>query len=164
VPGAIDEAHYRQVLGHFPTGVVIVAAPGLSGPESGKQGPVGTAIGSFISLSIDPPLVAFTAQKTSSTWPHIRESGVFCVSVLAEDQEAICRAFAQSGTDKFAGVGYTQMGSGSPRINDCTAWMDCDIETVHDGGDHDIVVGRVREMGIEREAKPLLFYRGGYSL
>lgn len=151
---AIDQAHYRQVMGHFPTGVVIVAAPG----------PVGTAIGSFISLSIDPPLVAFTAQKTSSTWPRIRETGVFCVSVLAEDQEAICRAFAQSGADKFAGIGWTAMPSGSPRINDCTAWMDCDLDAVHDGGDHHIVVGRIREMGIEREARPLLFFRGGYAI
>jgi flavin reductase (DIM6/NTAB) family NADH-FMN oxidoreductase RutF len=154
MPAAIDQAHYRQVMGHFPTGVVIVAAPG----------PVGTAIGSFISLSIDPPLVAFTTQKTSSTWPRIREAGVFCVSVLAEDQEAVCRAFAQSGADKFAGIGWMAMPSGSPRINDCTAWMDCEIASVYDGGDHAIVVGRIREMGIEREAKPLLFFRGGYSV
>lgn len=151
---AIDQAHYRQVMGHFPTGVVIVAAPG----------PVGTAIGSFVSLSIEPPLVAFTMQKTSSTWPRIREAGVFCVSVLAEDQEAVCRTFAQSGTDKFAGIGYDEMPSGSPRINDCTAWMDCAVEAVHDGGDHEIVVGRVREMGVARETKPLVFFRGGYGL
>ena len=151
---AIDQAHYRQVMGHFPTGVVIVAAPG----------PVGTAIGSFISLSIDPPLVAFTAQKTSSSWPRIREAGVFCASVLAEDQEAICRAFAQSGADKFAGIGYSETPTGSPRINDCTAWIDCELEAVHEGGDHDIVVGRVREMDVLRESKPLLFYRGGYGL
>ena len=108
--------------------------------------------------------MAFTAQRTSSTWPRIRESGVFCVSVLAEDQEAICRAFAQSGADKFAGIGWTAMPSGSPRINDCTAWMDCEIDAILDGGDHDICVGRVLEMGIEREAKPLLFFRGGYSI
>jgi flavin reductase (DIM6/NTAB) family NADH-FMN oxidoreductase RutF len=154
MPDAIDQAVYRQVMGHFPTGVVIVAAPG----------PVGTAIGSFISLSLDPPLVAFTVQKTSSTWPRIRDAGVFCVSVLAEDQEAVCRAFAQSGADKFAGIGYATMTSGAPRINDCTAWMDCDVDAVHEAGDHDIVVGRIREMGIERETKPLIFFRGGYGL
>ena len=151
---AIDQAHYRQVLGHFPTGVVIVASPG----------PVGTAIGSFFSISLEPPLVGFCIGSSSSSWPGIRESGVFCVSVLAHDQEAVCRAFAQKGADKFAGLGWTAMGSGSPRINDCTAWMDCDIETVHQAGDHDVVIGRVREMGIEREEKPLLFFRGGYSI
>jgi flavin reductase (DIM6/NTAB) family NADH-FMN oxidoreductase RutF len=151
---AIDQAHYRQVLGHFPTGVVIVAAPG----------PVGTAIGSFFSISLEPPLVGFCIGSSSSSWPGIRESGVFCVSVLAHDQEAVCRAFAQKGADKFAGLGWTAMASGSPRINDCTAWIDCDIETVHEAGDHDVVIGRVREMGVEREEKPLLFFRGGYSI
>lgn len=150
---AIDQAIYRQVLGHFPTGVVIVAAPG----------PVGTAIGSFFSISIEPSLVGFCIGKTSSTWPAIRDSGVFCVSVLAEDQEAVCRSFAKSGADKFAGLGYTPASSGSPKINDAIAFIDCDIEAVHEAGDHDICVGRIRELKVEREEGPLLFYRGGYG-
>jgi flavin reductase (DIM6/NTAB) family NADH-FMN oxidoreductase RutF len=154
VPDAIDQALYRQVMGHFPTGVVVVASPG----------PVGTAIGSFASLSLDPPLVTFSITKTSSSWPKIRDTGVFCASVLAEDQEHVSRAFAQSGADKFAGLGYKAMGTGSPRIDDCVVWMDCDIADVHEGGDHDIVVGAVREMAVEREVKPLLFFRGGYGL
>jgi flavin reductase (DIM6/NTAB) family NADH-FMN oxidoreductase RutF len=150
---AIDQAHYRQVLGHFPTGVVIVASPG----------PVGTAIGSFFSVSLEPALVGFCIGSASSSWPGIRDSGVFGVSVLAEDQEGVCRVFAQKGADKFAGLGYTPMSSGSPRINDCVAWIDCDIESVTEAGDHDIVVGRIRELGIEREVGPLLFFRGGYG-
>jgi 3-hydroxy-9,10-secoandrosta-1,3,5(10)-triene-9,17-dione monooxygenase reductase component len=151
---AIDQALYRQVMGHFPTGVVVVASPG----------PVGTAIGSFQSLSLEPPLVLFSITKTSSSWPKIRDTGVFCVSVLAEDQEHVSRAFAQSGADKFAGLGYKPMASGSPRIDDCVAWMDCDITNVVDGGDHDVVIGTIREMAIEREVKPLIFFRGGYGL
>jgi 3-hydroxy-9,10-secoandrosta-1,3,5(10)-triene-9,17-dione monooxygenase reductase component len=154
MPDAIDQALYRQVMGHFPTGVVVVASPG----------PVGTAIGSFQSLSLDPPLVLFSITKSSSSWPKIRDTGVFCVSVLAEDQEHVSRAFAQSGADKFAGLGYKSMRSGSPRIDDCVAWMDCDITDVFEGGDHDIVVGTIREMAIEREVKPLIFFRGGYGL
>jgi 3-hydroxy-9,10-secoandrosta-1,3,5(10)-triene-9,17-dione monooxygenase reductase component len=150
----IDQALYRQVMGHFPTGVVVVASPG----------PAGTAIGSFQSLSLDPPLVLFSITKTSSSWPKIRETGVFCVSVLAEDQEHVSRQFAQSGADKFAGLGYKAMASGAPKINDCVAWMDCEIADVFDGGDHDIVVGRVLEMAVEREVKPLIFFRGGYGL
>ena len=150
---AIDQAVYRQVLGHFPTGVVIVASPG----------PVGTAIGSFFSISIEPSLVGFCIGKTSTTWPAIRETGVFCVSVLAEDQEAVCRAFAKSGADKFAGLGYTAASTGSPKINDAIAFIDCDIEAVHEAGDHDICVGRIRELKVEREEGPLLFYRGGYG-
>lgn len=154
MPDAIDQALYRQVMGHFPTGVVVIASPG----------PVGTAIGSFASLSLEPPLVTFSITKTSSSWPKIRETGVFCASVLAEDQEHVSRAFAQSGADKFAGLGYKPMGTGSPRIDDCVAWTDCDIADVFDGGDHEIVVGTIRELGIERETKPLVFFRGGYGL
>ena len=154
MPDAIDQALYRQVMGHFPTGVVVVASPG----------PVGTAIGSFASLSLDPPLATFSITKTSSSWPKIRDTGVFCASVLAEDQEYVSRAFAQSGADKFAGLGYKPMGSGSPRIDDCVAWVDCDITEVLEGGDHDIVVGTIREMGVERETKPLIFFRGGYGI
>ena len=154
MPDAIDQALYRQVMGHFPTGVVVIASPG----------PVGTAIGSFASLSLDPPLVTFSITKTSSSWPKIRETGVFCASVLAEDQEHVSRAFAQSGADKFAGLGYKPMATGSPRIDDCVAWTDCDITGVYDGGDHDIVVGTIRDMAVEREAKPLIFFRGGYGI
>jgi 3-hydroxy-9,10-secoandrosta-1,3,5(10)-triene-9,17-dione monooxygenase reductase component len=151
---AIDQALYRQVMGHFPTGVVVVASPG----------PAGTAIGSFQSLSLDPPLVLFSITKTSSSWPKIRETGVFCVSVLAEDQEHVSRQFATSGSDKFAGLGYSAVATGSPKIDGCVAWMDCDLTDVHDGGDHDIVVGTIREMKVEREVKPLIFFRGGYGL
>src|SRR3954464_3600556 len=98
-----DPAPYRQVMGHFPTGVVVVASPG----------PVGTAIGSFQSLSLDPPLVLFSITKSSSSWPKIRATGGFWVGVLAEDQEHVSRAFAQSGADKFAGLGYKPMATGS---------------------------------------------------
>jgi flavin reductase (DIM6/NTAB) family NADH-FMN oxidoreductase RutF len=153
----IEAAHFRQVLGHFPTGVtVITAAP------DGK--PVGLAVGSFFSVSLEPPLVAFCPDKTSSSWPRIEETGSFCVNILAEDQEEVCRVFASKGTDKFATIGWKPTGTGSPLINDVLAWIDCDIEAVHDAGDHMIVVGRVLELGLGRhEGGPLLFYRGGYG-
>lgn len=150
----IDQARYRQVMGHLPTGVVVVAAPG----------PVGTAIGSFAALSLDPPLVTFSITRTSSTWPQIRDARVFCVSVLAEDQEHVSRQFAQSGGDKFAGLGYSATESGSPRLDGCVAWIDCDVASVLEGGDHHIVVGAVRDMAVDSELRPLVFYRGGYGL
>lgn len=150
---AIDSAHFRQVLGHFPTGVTVITAPG----------PAGFAVGSFFSVSLEPPLVGFCAGKGSSSWPGIRDSGVFCVNVLAEDQEAVCRQMSLKGEDKFAGLGFTPASSGSPRLGDVLAWIDCDIEAIHDAGDHEICVGRVRELGVERETGPLLFFRGGYG-
>ena len=94
----ITPALYRTVLGHFPTGVAAITSIGADGA------PVGMTIGSFVSVSLDPPLVAFLPDKGSSTFPKIREAGFFCVNVLGADQEHVCRAFAARGTDKFAGL------------------------------------------------------------
>lgn len=153
---AIDQAHYRQVLGHFPTGVTVVA-----GVADGT--PVGLAVGSFFSLSLEPPLVGFCVGKSSNSWKAMEPSGSFCVNILGSDQEDVCRVFATSGDDKFATIGWTKTESGSPLINDVLAWIDCDLETVHDGGDHHIVVGRVRGMDVGHEGDPLVFFRGGYA-
>lgn len=156
IDGGIDAAQFRQTLGHFPTGVTVITA-------AGADGPVGFAVGSFFSISLDPPLVGFCAGKSSSSWPLIRAAGSFCVNILAEDQEAVCRVFASKAPDKFEGLGWTAAGTGSPRLADVLAWIDCDVEAVHDAGDHDICVGRVRELSVDRENGPLVFYRGGYG-
>lgn len=151
----IDAAHYRQVLGHFASGVTIITA--IDGGE-----PVGLAANSFTSLSLDPPLVLFCAGKSSSSWPRIKKAGSFCVNVLEETQEALCRQFAGKG-DKYAGVGWKRAPhSGSPTLDGALAWMDCAIDSMHDGGDHVIVVGKVFEMA-SHPGRPLLFYRGGYG-
>lgn len=151
-----QQARFRQVLGHFPTGVTVVTA-------EGDEGPVGMAVGSFFSVSLEPPLVGFCPGKSSGSWPVIESSGSFCVNILAEDQEDVCRTFAMSGEDKFGGVGWSRAGSGSPLLNDVLAWIDCDVDAVHDAGDHYIVVGAVRRLEVAREGKPLVFFRGGYG-
>jgi flavin reductase (DIM6/NTAB) family NADH-FMN oxidoreductase RutF len=154
---SIDSARYRQVLGHFATGITIVTAI-----DNGE--PVGLTAQSFTAVSLDPPLVAFFPGKSSTSYPGIQRAGVFCVNVLAEDQEALCRAFAVSGGDKFSGVGYKPAaGTGSPVLADALAWVDCRIEAEHDAGDHLITVGRVLDLEVSREAKPLMFYRGGFG-
>jgi 3-hydroxy-9,10-secoandrosta-1,3,5(10)-triene-9,17-dione monooxygenase reductase component len=158
-PPAHDPAHFRKVLGAFPTGVTVVSAV-----SDGK--PVGLAIGSFTSVSLDPPLVAFLPAKSSTSWPAIKKAGAFCVNVMAEDQLQITGVFASKAEDKFAGVEWEPAeATGSPRIVGCTAWMDCTIEQIHEAGDHWIVIGRVEEMDVEsREAVgPLLFLSGGYG-
>jgi flavin reductase (DIM6/NTAB) family NADH-FMN oxidoreductase RutF len=154
---AIDSARFRQVLGHFPTGVTVITAttPG---------GPAGLAVGSFFSVSLEPPLVAFCAAKTSSSYPRIAGAGHFVVNVLADDQEDVSRVFASKGTDKFAGIGYRRaLGTGAPVIDGVVAWIGCDIQDVHEAGDHWIVVGLVHEMEIGHEGGPLVFFRGGYN-
>lgn len=151
-----DAAHFRTVIGHFASGVTIVT--GMEGDD-----PVGLTCQSFISVSLDPPLVAFSPGKSSSSWPRIRGSGAFCVNVLSGDQEDTCRVFATSGVDKFRGVGWRAGESGSPILEDALAWVDCRMEQEHEAGDHMIVVGRVIDLQAARTGQPLLFYRGGYG-
>lgn len=155
-PNAIDSAKYRQVLGHFPTGVTVVAAVGADGP-------VGMAIGSFSSLSLDPAQILFCPSKSSTSWGHIRSAGRFCVNILAEDQEEISRVFASKADDKFAGLGWRRSPNGSPLLDGVVASIDCEIASVLDGGDHDIVVGRVTDLEVRHEGGPLVFFRGGYG-
>ena len=154
--GTIDGARYRQVLGHFATGVTVVttATDGV---------PAGLAVNSFTSVSMEPPLVAFCVARTSLTWPRIRAAGVFCVNILAEDQEDLCRVFATRSADKFRGVGWRPAESGAPMLTGALAWIDCSVEAEHPAGDHLIVVGGVRELGVAHEGRPLVFYRGGYG-
>lgn len=154
--GGIDAAHYRNVLGHFPTGVTII-----TGMSDGS--PVGMAIGSFSSVSLDPPLVLFCPQKTSSSWPKIEASGGFCANILTSEQEDLCRVMASKTEDKFAGVGWRAGESGSPVLSDVLGHIDCSIERVHDEGDHLVVIGRVLELDAANEGLPLVFYRGGYG-
>jgi 3-hydroxy-9,10-secoandrosta-1,3,5(10)-triene-9,17-dione monooxygenase reductase component len=153
---SFDGAHFRSVLGHFCTGIAIITA--VDGGE-----PVGLTCQSFASISLDPPLVAFAPSKTSTSWPRVQRTGVFCANVLAEQQEDLCRVFATAGADKFRSVGWRPAASGSPILEDALAWVDCRIVTEHDAGDHSIVLGRVMDLEAMTEGKPLLFYRGGYG-
>ncbi|RST11673.1 flavin reductase [Streptomyces sp. WAC05374] len=157
---SVDPAEFRRVLGHFASGVTVVAA-------HDGEGPTGFACQSFASLSLDPPLVAFMVGRTSSTWPRIARAGAFCVNVLGAGQADLCRGFAVSGAtgaDKFAGVAYEAApATGSPRLVGVPAWVDCAVHAVHTGGDHLIVVGRVRALGASDEVAPLLFHRGRFG-
>ncbi|MCW2708177.1 MAG: putative oxidoreductase [Frankiales bacterium] len=152
----VEPQEMRRVLGHFASGVTIVA-----GFDDGV--PVGFACQSFTSVSLDPPLVLFCPAHTSSTWPRIQASGAFSVNVLAEDQMDLCKRFAASGGDKFAGLSWHPTSWG-PSIDGVLATVHCDIEQVHAAGDHDVVIGRVRELVTHRESAPLLFFRGQFGL
>ena len=154
---SIDGRTFRSVLGHLPTGVVAVTALGTSGV------PVGMAVGSFTSVSLDPPLVAFYPDKRSSSFPMIREAGRFGVQILSAEQESVCRAFAVSGGDKFASIDWQLSDRGTPRIHGVVAWLECEIEAVHDAGDHYLVLGRVHDLDVGRPAIPLVFFQGGYG-
>jgi 3-hydroxy-9,10-secoandrosta-1,3,5(10)-triene-9,17-dione monooxygenase reductase component len=156
---SIDPMKFRQVLGHFPTGVTVV-----TGALDGE--PVGFTIGSFTSVSLDPPLVGFLPMVTSERWHRIRASGAFCVNVLGDDQGDLCWQFAKSSIEQpFEGVAWHPSDvTGSPVLDAAIAFMDCTIDEVYDAGDHHFVMGRVVELEhADEETKPvpLLFYKGG---
>lgn len=152
----IDDAEYRRVLGHFPTGVTVVAAAGVDGPA-------GMAVSSFSSVSLDPPLVGFYVGQTSRSWTQIEAAGAFCVNVLAADQEEVSRRFASRDGDRFAGLGWEPLPSGAPRIEGVLAWIECQLHSVSPAGDHHAVLGEVVSLGTATAKEPLLYYRGGYG-
>ncbi|MFC8361288.1 flavin reductase [Streptomyces griseorubiginosus] len=155
---ASNTRDFRSALGNYPTGVSVVASRSFDGT------PFAMVVGTFTSVSLDPPLVGFLPDRSSTTWPRIRETGRFCVSVLAADQENVCRAFVMKTSDRFDVHAGENTAAGSPRVRGAVLWIDCDIEDVLPAGDHDMVLGRVRELTVpERSGLPLLFLRGGYG-
>jgi flavin reductase (DIM6/NTAB) family NADH-FMN oxidoreductase RutF len=152
-----DTTLFKEALGRFVTGVTVVTAL-----EEGQ--PVGFTCQSFVSLSLDPPLVALAPAKSSTSWPRIAKAGSFCVNVLGDHQHEVCRKFAVSGGDKFAGVPWhrAEIG-GAPIIDGSLAWVNCSVELIHDAGDHELVIGRVLDIGLG-EGSPLLFYRSAFHL
>lgn len=152
----IDPAQFRTVLGAYPTGVCLITAIDDDGHRSGM------VVGSFTSISLDPPLVGFFPDKGSSTYPGIERAGRFCANVLGSDQLALCRRFASKQPDKFLDLAHGHSPSGQPVFDEALAWIDCAIERTVDLGDHWLVVGRVEAMDIRSDGAPLLFHRGGY--
>lgn len=155
---SIDPVVYRAVLGHFPTGVTIV-----SGMVDGA--PVGFTIGSFASVSLDPPLVGFLPMITSDRWQAIRSSGSFCVNVLGVDHGDLCWSFSKGSiTAPFDCVAWHHApATGSPVLDGAIAWIDCTIDQVVEAGDHHFVMGKVQALEHTEAATdpvPLLFYRG----
>lgn len=151
-----DSDEFRRILGHYPTGVCAITA-------QTDEGPAGMVVGSFTSVSLAPPLVAFFPDRSSSSWPKIRDTGRFCVNVLSEGQRDVCRALAAKGADKFADVAWHPSPAGLPIIDGGVAWIDCELHAIHEAGDHFIVLGHVHALHADHANAPLLFYRGGYG-
>lgn len=153
-----DSRRFRDVLGHLPTGVTVVTGVDASGE------PHGITIGSFVSVSLDPPLVGFLPTATSKSWQAIASSGSFCVNVLGSDQADLCWRFAKEpaeGESRFDGIASTPAGSGSPILPGVVAWIDCAIERVVEAGDHVFVVGAVRSLAHRPDVDDaMVFFRG----
>ncbi len=154
---SIDAAKFRQVLGHYPTGVAVITAMGA------ENQPIAMVVGTFTSVSLDPPLVGFLPDKNSSSWALIAEAGHFCANILASDQADLCKQLASKNADKFAGVDHEISLHGLPVIACVVAAIECQLHKVVDAGDHWFVLGRVLEMEAKRDCDPLLFFKGRYG-
>lgn len=153
----IDPGLFRETLGHYPTGVAVVTAITAEGT------PAGMVVGTFSSVSLHPPLVAFLPTATSRSFAQIRTATAFCVNVLASDQDQLCRRFATAGADKFDGVSWRPGPLGSPILEDAVSWIECTFEEIREAGDHFIALGRVHHLAVQRSTLPLLFFQGGYG-
>lgn len=152
----VDGSAFREVMGHYPTGVVVVT--GIVDDE-----PVGMVVGTFTSVSLDPPLVAFLPTKESSTYERLRRATSYCINVLAYDQLDLCRAMASRRPDKFAQVRWAPSEFGAPMLDGAVAHIHCSPTQVIEAGDHWIVMCAVRDMAVARPVTPLLFFQGGYG-
>jgi 3-hydroxy-9,10-secoandrosta-1,3,5(10)-triene-9,17-dione monooxygenase reductase component len=153
----IDPAIFRQVLGSYPTGVCAITAL----DKEGK--PAGMVVGTFTSVSLDPPLVGFLPDKKSSSWPVIEAAGHFCVNILGSDQQHVCRQVAAKGADKFSGLEVEISEHNLPVIVGSIARIECSIHSVTEAGDHWFVLGNVLSLETTRDDDPMLFHRGRYG-
>ncbi|MCC2657505.1 MAG: monooxygenase [Panacagrimonas sp.] len=152
-----DDRQFRNAMGQFCTGVVIV-----TGLSEGR--PVGFSAQSFVSVSLSPPLVSISPSRTSKTWPLLRDAKKFGINILGADQYGLCMAFAKSGGDKFAQFGWSTSPAGTPVLDDVLGFVECEFETEHDAGDHTVVLARVIDLDVfSPERSPLLFFRGRYG-
>jgi flavin reductase (DIM6/NTAB) family NADH-FMN oxidoreductase RutF len=157
---AVSPADLRHAIGHFATGVAVVTSVATDGS------PVGTTANAVSSLSLDPPLVLVCFDRGSQTLAAVRSHGAFAINVLAAEHEELSTTFARRGADAgWDAVGHRHGDTGSPRLHDVLATVECRVEHRLPGGDHEIVVGRVVdvETSADAAAEPLLFYRGAYA-
>ena len=154
---SIDKSVFRKVLGRFATGITIVT--GLA--EDGI--PVGLTVNAFTSLSLDPPLVLFCLDNSTACREAFTKGKGFALNMLSEDQQNLSVIFSSRIEDRFAGVEFQKWDTGVPILSGCLANLECSIDAVHDGGDHQIIVGRVNRLDQTGMGKPLLYFDGNYA-
>lgn len=155
VPSGANAARYRRALGRFVTGVTVVTA-------ATSEGPMGITVNSFASVSLEPPLVLWCPARASRRFRPFAQAPHFCIHVLGEEQLALSRRFA-SGDGLFADLDPEFTPEGVPLLPGPLARFDCAHHTRHDGGDHEIVLGRVLRAHLREEGRPLVFSGGNYG-
>jgi flavin reductase (DIM6/NTAB) family NADH-FMN oxidoreductase RutF len=154
--GSIDSRELRTAFGLFPSGVVAICAD-LGG------GRVGFAASSFVAVSLEPPLVAFCVQNTSSTWPRLRTASSLGISVLGEVHDVAARTLAAKSGDRFNGLTTVRSQSGALFIEGANLWLDTHVRQEIEAGDHYIVVLEIDDMQPVPHVYPLVFHQSRFS-
>ncbi len=152
-PASIEPKHFREVLGSFATGVVVVTTLG----DGGR--PVGLTVNSFNSVSLDPPLVLWSLALEAPSLAAFRAHDFFAINILAEDQEFLSKRFSTPAENKFSDVGFDPGATGVPLLRGTAAALECRTFARYPGGDHEIYVGEVKAV-FDRGHPPLVFHRG----
>jgi len=148
----------REVLGQYPTGVAVITAIADDGEA------LAMVVGTFSSVSLDPPLVGFMPMKTSYVFGRMRSATGFVVNLLAHDQEVLCRELTRSIPNKLDEVAWTPSETiGAPILPETLAYVECTFHSVLEGGDHYIVLGEVLHLESKRSESPLIFLQGGFG-
>jgi flavin reductase (DIM6/NTAB) family NADH-FMN oxidoreductase RutF len=157
VATATDTLRYRQVIGHFATGVAIVTC-------NGPDGPTGLTTNAITSLSLEPLLLLVCFDNTSRSLPAVREARRFAVNVLRAGQDDLARVFASKrvAREKFEAVTHMD-AHGVPVLDGALAWLACDLTALHTAGDHTIGIGAVTHMHADPGGEPLVWFRGEYG-
>lgn len=158
----IDPEAFRQALGRFPTGVTIVTS--RNGDEVH-----GTTMNAFCSVSLDPPLILVSVEKSADSHGVIGAGGVFAVNILKADQSDLSTTLSRKGepfldaAHRLEGIPYTTKVTGSPILPNTQAYLDCVLTQAIDAGDHTIYIGRIEDAGWDDSVQPLVYYRGQYG-
>jgi flavin reductase (DIM6/NTAB) family NADH-FMN oxidoreductase RutF len=142
----------REAFGHYPTGVIALAAE-VDGTR------VGLAVSTFVPVSLDPPLVSICVENTSTTWPKLKDLPVLGISVLGESHDEAARALAAKTGDRFAGLKTVSNGGGAVFVEGTSVWLESSIEQLVPAGDHSIVILRVNDITVHPEVAPIVFHR-----
>jgi 3-hydroxy-9,10-secoandrosta-1,3,5(10)-triene-9,17-dione monooxygenase reductase component len=158
ITAQIDSRAFRRAVGHFVTGVTVVAFDDIDGTTRAMTA------NSFTSLSLEPPLVLFCVGKHTRTGRAIHDATRFSINILADDQQDLSQYFAGAWREPAPPAFAFANWDGRPRLQGCAAALACDLHAIHEGGDHWIVIGRVVAVDHEElKAKPLVFFRGTYA-
>lgn len=154
-PSKLTPTVLREAFGHFPTGVVAVAAE-VDGVR------IGLAASTFVPVSLDPPLVSFCVQNTSTTWPRLAGLPRLGISVLGEAHDVAARTLAARTGDRFAGLQTVSSPAGAVFIKGTSVWLESAVEQLVPAGDHTIVVLSVADLTVDPDIAPIVFHRSGF--